>query len=136
MIKLTFILVMAILNFLRGWGKMPFLRRPQCIALMVLIMGLWGIFITHIWWMIFAIAIPMGITLGISDKNRGVWCSLVALGASFALLMTGHLAWYWFALYCGGNFILGWIGVNKLKLNQVIIDPLTGGGFGSLVYLI
>ena len=106
LIKLLLVILFAVLNFLRGYHW-----RPLCIALMVLTMGLYGAFITHLWYMLFFIAIPMGICLGLQDQNRGIWCSLVALGASVALLSFGYLAWYWWVVYCALNFALGYFTV-------------------------
>lgn len=130
-IKLAILLLCAYLNWQGGYNTlwcrrflMPFILAVSC-----------GFF-SQWWWAIPAIFIPMAITLSLHNQNRGVWCSIVALSASFALLVTGHLAWYWFIVYCGGNFLIGWVGNNKLKLPQVIIDPLTGGAIGSLVFFV
>lgn len=130
-IKIAFLIWLASLNFLRGYHW-----RPLGIALMSISMGLWVAIALKTWWLLFACGVPMGVCLGLGDHNRGVWCSLVALGASFALLITGHLFWLWFVLYCGGNYLLGWVCCNKLKLPQPIIDPITGAGFGVIVFLI
>lgn len=130
-LKIGLIIWLAVWNALRGYHY-----RPLGIAVMSISLGLALAFFTHIWWILFASGIPVGVCLGISDKNRGVWCSLVALGASFAILLTGNLAWYWFIAYCGGNYLLGWIGNNKLKLKQIPLDFITGAGFGVVVLLV
>ena len=130
-LKLLILLLSSVLNFLRGYHW-----RPLCIALMAIMFGAYFAIHLHIWWLLFAVGIPLGICLGLHDGNRGAWCSIDALGVSFALLVTGHLFWLWFVLYCGGNYLVGWIGNNKLKLPQVIIDPLTGLALAVIVLLV
>lgn len=88
----------------------------------------------HIWWIFFAMYLPFCVCLSLHDHNRGAWCSIDAAGASFALLATGHLHWYWFVLYCGGAYFVGWLVNNKLKLNQIPNDCATGAWLGSLVF--
>lgn len=134
-IRLILIAIIAILNWLRGWGKAPFLKRPECMILMSVIMGLYWAIYLHIWWLFPLVGGPMYGCLSLGDKNRGVWCSLVALGTSFFLLLTGNLAWYWFGLYCGGNYLIGWYTNNKLMLPQLWEDLVTGIGFGLLLLI-
>ena len=129
--KILITLLISGLNFTRGYHW-----RPLSIAFMSIIMGLYFAITIKIWWLLFAVGVPMGICLGLHDHNRGVWCSIVALGASITLLLTGNLAWYWFAIYCAGNFGLGWLMVNKLKAKQLLTDLVTGVGFGGLVWLL
>ena len=133
-IKILIVLLMAVLNYTRGkhW-------RPISMLAMTFIMGSYFAILYHTWWLFIVVGGPMYGCLTLPDGNRGVWCSLVALGASIALLLTGHLAWYWFIVYCGGNFLLGWI-ANKPKIwgkwsNQFTVDMITGAGFGALVFL-
>lgn len=130
-IKIVLLLWLAGLNWARGYHW-----RPLGIALITLTLGTYFAIDLKLWGLLIAIGIPTGICLGLHDHNRGVWCSIVALGASFALLITGHLHWYWFVAYCGGNYLLGWICNNELKLVQKVIDPITGIGFGSLILLV
>jgi hypothetical protein len=127
--NLLLIAVFAVLNWTRGYHW-----RPLSIALMSILMGFYWASRLGIWWMLFAVGIPMGVALGLHDQNRGVWCSLVAVGASVVLLVTGHLPWYWFAAYCALNYALGAILV-KNKAKQKVIDPVTGAGFGLLIFL-
>ena len=130
-VKIIILFLMAILNFLRGYHY-----RPICMLAMSFLMGLYFAFLFHTWWLFVAIGLPFYGCLSLSDSNRGTWCSIDALGVSFALLVTGHLFWLWFALYCASNYLIGWIGNNKLKLPQVIIDPLTGASLASIIFLI
>jgi hypothetical protein len=88
-----------------------------------------------IWWMFFPIFIPFVICLSLHDHNRGVWCSLDALGVSFALLITGHLHWYLWLAYCALNYGVGAI-LNKNEAGQLIEDTLEGAGLASIVLLI
>ena len=127
LIRFLLIGIIAYLNYLRGYHY----RIPCMIAISV-IMGLWFAITLH-WWLFPLVGLPMYGCLSLHDQNRGAWCSLVALGASFALLVTGHLAWYWFIVYCATNYGLGWLCVNKLKLNQFWTDLITGAGFGLLI---
>lgn len=129
-IKIIVVLLMAILNFTRGYHW-----RPISMLAMTFIMGAYFSFLYNTWWLFPAVGLPMYGCLSLSNHNRGVWCSLVALGASFALLITGHLFWLWFILYCAGNYLLGWLVNNKLKLPQLPNDLITGAGFGILVFL-
>ena len=130
-IKIAIILAMAGLNWARGYHW-----RPPCMIAMTVLMGAYFAILLHAWWLFPLVGLPMYGCLSLHDHNRGTWCSLVALGASFALLVTGHLAWYWFGFYCGFNFLLGWVTNNELKLSQLWEDLITGAGFGSLVFLI
>ena len=131
-IRFILIALIAYLNYLRGYHY----RIPSMIA-MTMLTGLYFAIYYHTWWLFAAVGLPMYGCLSLHDGNRGAWCSLVALGASFALLLTGHLAWYWFIAYCGGNYLIGWI-MNNPKIMgkysiQLYIDLVTGIGFGLIV---
>lgn len=127
-IRFLIIGALAYLNYLRGYHY-----RIPCMTAMSILMGLYWAFYLHTWWIFPLVGLPMYACLSLHDHNRGVWCSVVALGASFGLLITGHLAWYWFILYCTTNFGLGYLCVNKFKLSQFWTDLITGAGFGLLV---
>jgi hypothetical protein len=100
--------------------------------MMTLAMASYWAWYAHAWWMLLGVGIPMGICLGLKDHNRGVWCSLVALGASICPLVFGYITLPWFVIYCGGNYLLGWITNNKMKLVQKKEDWVTGVGFGLI----
>ena len=135
-INIALLFWIAFLNWARGYHW-----RPLGIALITFTFASYFAITLHLWWLFLAIGIPTGVCLGLHDHNRGVWCSLVALGISFALLVSGHLAWYWFIAYCGGNFLLGWI-INNPKIvgeklsQQKYIDPITGMGFASIFFMV
>ncbi len=88
-----------------------------------------------VWWIFFPIMVPFAVCLSLHDQNRGVWCSLDALGASFALLAMGYIHWYFWATYCALNYGIGAI-FNKNKAGQLIEDMAEGAGLGSLVLFI
>jgi len=129
-IRILILLIMATLNWTRGYHW-----RPISMLAMTFIMGIYFALLLHTWWLFVVVGAPMYACLSLHDGNRGVWCSLVSLGASVFLLFFGYLSLFWFIIYCGVNFILGWQ-LNKQKVQQSIIDPITGAGFGSLVFLI
>ena len=129
LIRIAILVILAYLNYLRGYHY-----RMPCMIAMSMLMGLYWAIYLHIWWLFPLVGLPMFGCLTLHDHNRGVWCSLVALGASFGLLVTGHLHWYWFIVYCAGNFGLGYLMVNKLKATQLWADLVTGAGFGILVF--
>ena len=118
-------------NFKRGKDS-----RPLGIAMMTLAMSLYWAWFTHIWWMLLAVGIPMGITIGLGDKNRGLWCLRISLAESLAPAITGYLFGWWAFLivpaYCGFSYFLGWFTNDKLKLVQKKTDWITGIGFGLI----
>ena len=129
-IKLLLILLSSFLNWAGGYHWL-WARRfimPFAIALFIAIK-------INIWWLFLACGVPMVICLSLHDQNRGVWCVLTALGVSFALLVTGHIHWYFWVIYCALNYLIGAI-LNKNKAGQLIEDIVEGAGFASLIFLI
>ena len=131
LIRILFIAVIALLNYLRGYHY-----RIPCMSAMTIIMGLWFAITLHHWWLFPLVGLPMYGCLSLHDQNRGVWCSLVALGTSLGLVLTGFLVWYLWLTYIITNYLIGWLTNNKLKLPQLWEDIVTGVGFASLIFLI
>lgn len=65
--------------------------------------------------------------------GRAVWCMLVGLSFSLPMLLTGHLAWYWFAVY---NVICFLSGPLFKNLYQIAGDIIFGLIFSSIVLLV
>jgi hypothetical protein len=128
--KIAIVLLSSFLNWAGGYHWL-WARRWS----MTFLIALGCAFFTHCWWIFPLVMIPMAISLSLHDQNRGVWCVMTSLGASIALLLTGHLAWYWFIVYNVINYVLGWQLV-KNKQTQLICDTITGAGFGLIVFLI
>ena len=107
---------------------------------MPIILGI-GVSITsHTWWMggtvLLAIApLCMGYsTYGKSNGfDRGIWLFLIAVAAGLGCLLTGHLAWYFYAPYC---ILSGVWGSTTRNLWNVIIAPLSGALIGSIIFLV
>ena len=135
-LKLILLILLPILNALRGYGKIPFLRRPQCIAIMSVSMGLYLAWVCKVWWLFFLCGGLMAGLLSTGDSNRPLWCFLVALGASLGLVLTHHLAWWLFVPYLGLNAFLGWLANNRLKLKQIPNDLVTGAGIATITFIV
>ena len=124
---------------LGGYNRLVFRR-----WLMPIILTGAAYLLTHDLWVLTMLSAGGALSLGYGDNSpirhifgngwgRGVWGLLVALTLSLSLLLTGHLAWYWFALYLAMGFILE----NALKnIYQLTGDLIIGIGFGSLVLFI
>lgn len=133
--KIIFVLLISILNLLRGWGKVPFLRRPQCIALMSILTGSFLAHLCHNFWLLFLCGVPMGICLGLHNQNRGVYALSISAASTIALLFTGHLVWYLFLVYIAVNYLVSYF-LEKYHAHILIIDPLSGICLGTIVYLV
>lgn len=100
--------------------------------------------ITHDAWEILSLSCIAIFCLGYGESSplrhcfgngwgRGVWGLLAAISLSLALVLTHHIAIWFFVLYLALNFTLE----NALKnVKQWIGDPIIGLGFASIIWFV
>jgi hypothetical protein len=136
------IVIMLICGALFFWGGYSWHNARRFI--MPLVLAIFCAIYTQCWLELtmFFSAIFLSLGYGINSPlrhifgngwGRGVWGILVGLALSLSLLLTGHLAWYFFLGYLTLSFTLE----NALKnLPQSLGDPIIGCGFATIVFLI
>lgn len=96
------------------------------------------------WWSFACLSSILFLSMGYGEDSpirkifgdawgRAVWCLLVGLSISLPMLLTGHLAWYWFAIYNATCFFSGPLLKN---LYQVAGDFILGSCFSCIVVII
>jgi hypothetical protein len=140
MIKLVVMLICAALYFIGGLCFLPARR-----FIMPFVIALACAFFTGVWWAFF-LPLPMigCLCIGYGEDSwlrkilpdaiaRAVWGFLVAITASFGLLMAGFLPLWAFMPYLAVNLLLNGLLVHW---KQVIADPILGLGFSSLILFV
>lgn len=101
-----------------------------CIAISVL---------AHVWWLGLTV-LPVIATLCLGYKNfgsgnfsRGLWLFVQCILIGAGLMLTGHLSWYLYLLYC---LIGGILGGSLVSLWQPLGDFIEGFCLGSILFLI
>ena len=129
------IIISFICGVLGAWGGYNFLPARRFILPVVLGFGV--SVVTHIWWS-GVLVFPLCGTLCIGYANtgkwwRGMWAFIQAVTAGVGLLLTGHLAWYFYILYC---ILAGVLGGLYIDWEQILGDLCLYSYLGSIILLV
>jgi len=129
MIFILKILISALCGWLNYKGGKDWL--PARRFIMPAVIALYCAIAVKTWWLFFALGIPMGLMLSLSNDIRWLYCLRVAL-ASAGLFICGAIGWVWYIIYAAlctaSGFTSSW--------PQKYTDPITGMAFSILVWLV